>query len=137
ESEEVNEGENLEENVEWETQSMEEIISKNVNVEQQAQVQGEMKEKEAEVADSGSRETFYDTVEKDRITNKGVSTPTAPPVKKQKVWSIFTGVEPSGSLPDFELIHLQAEFARALQANSRFKELLHTIKPNRPASQKP
>ncbi|GAB2290021.1 hypothetical protein Dimus_024315 [Dionaea muscipula] len=30
---------------------------------------------------------------------------------------------PSGHLPDFDLLHLQVEFARALQANTRFQEL--------------
>ncbi|GAB2275850.1 hypothetical protein Dimus_010594 [Dionaea muscipula] len=38
-------------------------------------------------------------------------------------WNIQDhGVDPSGHLPDYELIHLQTEFARALQVNFRFQE---------------
>ncbi|GAB2299251.1 hypothetical protein Dimus_033321 [Dionaea muscipula] len=53
ENEEMNEGENLEENAVWETQSEEQVVPKHVNDEPATPVQGgaEMKEKEVEVVE--------------------------------------------------------------------------------------
>ncbi|GAB2266198.1 hypothetical protein Dimus_001222, partial [Dionaea muscipula] len=48
-------------------------------------------------------------------------TPVQPSVQQKK--KTDTGVDPlgpSGSMLDFDLLHLQAEFARALQWNTRF-----------------
>ncbi|GAB2278402.1 hypothetical protein Dimus_013086 [Dionaea muscipula] len=42
--------------------------------------------------------------------------------KKQKGKSTARGVDPSGTIPDYDLIHLQVEFDRALKTNARFQE---------------
>ncbi|GAB2271244.1 hypothetical protein Dimus_006086 [Dionaea muscipula] len=64
EHEELNEGEN-EQNKEadfvWE--QVEEVVPESVNDEPEAQVQGGLKEKEAEIEESGSGEKFYDVVD--------------------------------------------------------------------------
>ncbi|GAB2266213.1 hypothetical protein Dimus_001234 [Dionaea muscipula] len=44
------------------------------------------------------------------------------------------GVDPSDTIPDYDLIHLQAEFDRAFKASTRFQELLQQIKPKPSAS---
>ncbi|GAB2276467.1 hypothetical protein Dimus_011191 [Dionaea muscipula] len=106
--ENVNQGENLEENVEWETQSEEEVATEDVNfVEPEVQVQGEVKEKEPEID----------------VYQKG-KTKTA-------------GVDPSGNLPDHVLLYMQAEMDQVLKPNSRFQELYQQLKSKPPTSPKP
>ncbi|GAB2299495.1 hypothetical protein Dimus_033562, partial [Dionaea muscipula] len=122
-----------------------------VQVEEEAKVQGESQEKQAdEGADLGSGDQFYDVVDDERPVDEDVSTPEVPtpavlaaPVQtsvQPKGMTVVTGVYPSGPsghLPDFELIHLQAEFTRALQANTRFQELYQQLKSNPSTSPKP
>ncbi|GAB2279234.1 hypothetical protein Dimus_013884, partial [Dionaea muscipula] len=116
----VNEGVNQEENFEWE------------QVEEETEFQGEPKETEAEGAGTKSVEELFDVEDGGKVTAEDASTPAAQPVQ-QKLKSTSRGVDPSGSLPDFDLLHLQAKFARALQANTRFQELYQKMKPNTPS----
>ncbi|GAB2266477.1 hypothetical protein Dimus_001485 [Dionaea muscipula] len=112
-------------------------------VEEEAQTEGE-REKEAE---SESGEKFYDAMDDERSVDMDVTIPDATvpvaPVQvsaQQKGKTEVTGVDPSGPsghLPDFELIHLQAKFARALQANARFQELYKQMQSNPSTSPKP
>ncbi|GAB2299433.1 hypothetical protein Dimus_033501 [Dionaea muscipula] len=55
--------------------------------------------------------------------------------RKGKIVTI--GVDPSGNLPDYLLLHLQAEMDRALKANSRFQELFQKTTSNPTTSTKP
>ncbi|GAB2265719.1 hypothetical protein Dimus_000757 [Dionaea muscipula] len=144
ENEEVNQEENQDINIEWETESEEEAIQETVHVEPKAQAEGGPTEKEVVNEDSGSREKFYDAVgstDEDGASPDVVVPALAVQVSVQKKDETrTTGVDPSGplsSLPDFELIHLQAEFARALQANTRFQELYQQLKSNPTTSTKP
>ncbi|GAB2267854.1 hypothetical protein Dimus_002830, partial [Dionaea muscipula] len=59
--------------------------------------------------------------------------------RKGLQWNIHDhGVDPSGHLPNYELIHLKDEFARALQANFRFQEPYRKMKSTPlPSSPKP
>ncbi|GAB2281585.1 hypothetical protein Dimus_016164 [Dionaea muscipula] len=120
ETEAVNEEEILAENVEVKNQK-ENFKLESVN--EEVELQGEQIEKEAKGVDIESVEEFFDAVEEERTTSEDVSAPAARENVQQKGKTKTTGVYPSGSLPDFDLQHLQAEFARALQANSRFQEL--------------
>ncbi|GAB2283647.1 hypothetical protein Dimus_018150 [Dionaea muscipula] len=93
---------------------------------------------EAEGAESGSREKYYDAVDEERFAEVDVATPKVvvpvPTIQTsvlQKEKTTSSGVDPSGPsghLPDLELIYLQYEFARALQANTSFQELYQQMK---------
>ncbi|GAB2295292.1 hypothetical protein Dimus_029465 [Dionaea muscipula] len=96
------------------------------------------------------RDQFFDAVDDERpadhdVPASAVLTPIVlvAPVQtsvQPTGKTVVTGVDPSGPLghlPDFELIHLQAEFPRALQANTRFQELYQQLKSNPPTSPKP
>ncbi|GAB2296557.1 hypothetical protein Dimus_030668 [Dionaea muscipula] len=74
----VNQEDNEETDFVWE--QVEEVLPENENVEQEGQVQGEMKEKEAEVQDSGSGEKFYDDVDgiDERQADEDVVAPAVP-----------------------------------------------------------
>ncbi|GAB2295050.1 hypothetical protein Dimus_029234 [Dionaea muscipula] len=109
-NEEMNQGENPEENFECE------------QVEEDVEIQGEQNEKEVEGAGTESVEKFFDDEDRGKAIAEDVLTHEAQPVQQQ-VESTGRGVDPSGSLPDFDLLHLQEEFARALQANTKFQEL--------------
>ncbi|GAB2278260.1 hypothetical protein Dimus_012950 [Dionaea muscipula] len=139
-NEEINEGQNQEENFDW------------VQVEEEAPVHGEPIEKDAEICDSGSGEKFYDAEDVERPADEEVTTPIMDvpalevPVAlvdqsiQSKGKKVTTRVDPSGplgSLPDFDIIHLQAEFARAPQANTNFQELYRQLKSNPTTSPKP
>ncbi|GAB2276024.1 hypothetical protein Dimus_010766, partial [Dionaea muscipula] len=106
-----------------EVEDEEEGTPENEQVEDDAEVEGEPMETEAEVEESGSEDKYFDAVDEERFVDKGVTAPTAQPVKR-KGKSITTGVDPSRRLRDYDLLHLNANFARALQANTRFQELL-------------
>ncbi|GAB2268751.1 hypothetical protein Dimus_003697, partial [Dionaea muscipula] len=112
-----------------------EILVENVEVKNEG---GETKEKEAEVKDSGSGEKFYDVVDgiDERPADEDVAAPAvpaAPPIEtnvQQKGKTMTTGVDPSGSLSDSVLLHLQVEMDRALKTNTRFHELYQQLKSN-------
>ncbi|GAB2286699.1 hypothetical protein Dimus_021093 [Dionaea muscipula] len=70
---EMNEEENMEENVVWETENEEEVVLEDVNVENDAQVQGEAKVTEVEVEDSGSGEKFFYDVDAERVDDEDAS----------------------------------------------------------------
>ncbi|GAB2294712.1 hypothetical protein Dimus_028907 [Dionaea muscipula] len=105
--------------------------------EEVAEVQGEQGEKEAEIDGSGSEDQFYDAEEGETPATEDV--PTAPVVidEKKKGKTQSSRVDPSESLPDYDLLHLQVEFARALQSNIKFQELLQQVKPNPQPHQNP
>ncbi|GAB2299745.1 hypothetical protein Dimus_033799, partial [Dionaea muscipula] len=86
-------------------------------------LRGEQNEKEVEIAGFGSVEEYFDVVDEERTVDEGVTTPAAQPVK-QKEKSTGRGVDPSRSQPDYDQLHLQAEFDRAFKVNARFQELL-------------
>ncbi|GAB2292807.1 hypothetical protein Dimus_027041 [Dionaea muscipula] len=71
-----------------------------------------------------------------RPTSEDVSAPTAQANVQQKGKTKTIGVDPLGSLPDYDLLHLHVNFARALQAKSRFQELLQQVKPRTSTSPK-
>ncbi|GAB2271295.1 hypothetical protein Dimus_006137 [Dionaea muscipula] len=95
---------------------------------------GEHIEKQADKdEDSGTGEKFYDVVDDKRAVDEDTAAPavevpasavlvdpTSAPAEG-KITS--SGVDPSSSLTDYDLLHLQAKFARALQGNTRFQEL--------------
>ncbi|GAB2281294.1 hypothetical protein Dimus_015895, partial [Dionaea muscipula] len=95
-------------------------------VEEDTEVQGEPKETEVVIDESGSRDKFFDVVDEENTVNEGV---TAQPVQ-HKLKSTRRGVDPSGSLPDYDLLHLQANFDRALKVNARFQKLLQKVNPH-------
>ncbi|GAB2299579.1 hypothetical protein Dimus_033642 [Dionaea muscipula] len=104
--------------------------------EEAAEVEGEPKESEVEVEGSGSGDKFYDVKEGKIATTEDTPTPAAKPGLKKKGKTTDSGVNPSSHISDYDLLHLQAEFARALQANSRFQDLLQQNKPKPPTSPK-
>ncbi|GAB2268708.1 hypothetical protein Dimus_003658 [Dionaea muscipula] len=104
--------------------------------EEAAEVQEEQNEEEAKTIGSISIVEYFDVMDEERIVDEGATTPAAQP-DKQKKKSTGKGVDPSGSLPDYDLLHLQVEFAKALQVNSRFQELYQKMKPNILALPKP
>ncbi|GAB2294671.1 hypothetical protein Dimus_028867 [Dionaea muscipula] len=141
---EVNEGENLEGNFEREA------------VNEEGELQGEQIEKEAESAEAESGEKFDDVVEGEgtidevveapAVVDKVVEVPAAPanpdaPAIQTRVQpkgkTQTIGVDPSGSLPNIVLQHLQAEMDRALKGNSRFQELYQQLKSKPLTSPKP
>ncbi|GAB2268965.1 hypothetical protein Dimus_003900, partial [Dionaea muscipula] len=108
---------------------------------------GEQTEKEAEGAESGSGEKYYDAADEERFAEVDVAAQEvvvlAPAIQTnvlQKEKTTSSGVDPSGPsghLSDLELIQLQAEYARALQSNTRFQELYQQMKSKPSASPKP
>ncbi|GAB2299297.1 hypothetical protein Dimus_033369 [Dionaea muscipula] len=105
-----------EENFEWES------------VNKDAELQGEPREKEVAADDSRSGKKFYDAEEGETIVAEDVPAAPVVTVEQKKEKNTGTGVDPSGHLPDFDLLHLQIEFAQALQANTRFQELYQQMK---------
>ncbi|GAB2278634.1 hypothetical protein Dimus_013311, partial [Dionaea muscipula] len=100
---------------------------------------GEQHEPEIDTAKAAGLdivEEFFDAMDEGKTTGDAAAPPVQPSMQ-QRGKGKTTGVDPSRHLPDFDLIHLQAEFARALQANSRFQELLQQVKPNPPTSRNP
>ncbi|GAB2286480.1 hypothetical protein Dimus_020879 [Dionaea muscipula] len=97
------------------------------------EVEGEQPEQEAEItkaAGSESIKEFFDAKDEGKATEDDAPT-TQPDVKqKQKGKSTAGGVDPSDTISDYDLLHLQAEFDRALKENERFEELLQQIKLN-------
>ncbi|GAB2270942.1 hypothetical protein Dimus_005802 [Dionaea muscipula] len=91
--------------------------------EETATVEGKPKEKEAITDDTGSGDKFYDAEEGETPATEVVPAAAVMTVEQTKEKNIGTRVDPSGHLLDFDILHLQAEFARALQANTRFQEL--------------
>ncbi|GAB2266476.1 hypothetical protein Dimus_001484 [Dionaea muscipula] len=150
---EVNEIEN-EENEE-EAKDTDEVENKGQNqqvdfdwevVNEEVHVEGEQVEKEDEIDDFGSGEKFYDVVDDERPVNEDISAPavevpaSAVPdvaIDKQQGKAKSSGVDPSSSLNDYDLLHLQVEFVRAFQRNTRFQELYQQLKTNPPTSPKP
>ncbi|GAB2290088.1 hypothetical protein Dimus_024378 [Dionaea muscipula] len=124
-----------------------------VQVEEETELQEEEQaEKEAEVEDSGSGEKFFDAMDDVEdptgvtapVPNVIAPAPTVPdmlvPVPDQQKGKIAAGVDPSGpsgSILDFNLLHLQAEFDRALHRNTRFQELYQELQSKPPTSPKP
>ncbi|GAB2302178.1 hypothetical protein Dimus_036195 [Dionaea muscipula] len=122
-----------------------------VQVEEEVEFQGEEQtEKEAEKGEnSGFGEKFFDALsDEGPVEAPDVVVPTAPevsvvlttPTVQQTTKRTSTGVNPSGpsgSMLDFDLIHLQDEFAGALQRNTRFQELYQQMKSKPPTSPKP
>ncbi|GAB2285751.1 hypothetical protein Dimus_020188 [Dionaea muscipula] len=115
---ELNEEATQEGNLEWEV------------VNEEAQLKEEQTERETYGGDSGLGDKFFDVVEEvdkgyvDEVTQApAVPVALVHPSVQPKGETKVSGVDPSGPsghLPDFELIQLQAEFAQALQANIRF-----------------
>ncbi|GAB2281195.1 hypothetical protein Dimus_015799 [Dionaea muscipula] len=85
---------------------------------EEVKVVGEQQEKEAEIDGSGDK--FFDSVDEENTIDEGVTTPAAQPIN-QKEKSTGRGVDPSGSLPDYDLLHLQENFNGALKANAQFQ----------------
>ncbi|GAB2296689.1 hypothetical protein Dimus_030798 [Dionaea muscipula] len=115
-----NKGQNQQADFDWE------VLNEEVHVE------GEQVEKEDEIDDSASGEKFYDVVDDERPIDEDISAPVVEvpvpafpdvAIDKQQEKAKSLGVDPSSSLTDYDLLHLQAEFARALQRNTRFQEL--------------
>ncbi|GAB2299086.1 hypothetical protein Dimus_033157 [Dionaea muscipula] len=114
---------------------------------EEAEVQGEHIEKQVDKdEDSGSGEKFYDVVDDKRPVDEDiagpaveVSAPAIPDVAidKQQEKAKSSGVDPSSSLTDYDLFHLQAKFARALQRNTIFQELYQPMQPKPPTSPQP
>ncbi|GAB2288503.1 hypothetical protein Dimus_022832 [Dionaea muscipula] len=110
-NEEVKQKNNPEENFEWE------VVHEEV----------ELQEKEVAFGESRSGEKFYDALDEERPAHMDITAPAAPvfpdPVTPAQACvqpegkTNASGVNPSGSsghLSDFDFIHLQDEFARAL-----------------------
>ncbi|GAB2281188.1 hypothetical protein Dimus_015792 [Dionaea muscipula] len=129
----TNEGQNNQSDFDW------------VQVEEEEELQGEEQaEKEAEGTNTGSGEKYYDAVDEERPDDVDVwvsymaapaptvlETPVQPSVQQKK--KTDSGVDPTGpssSMLDFDLLHLQAGFARALQRNTRFQEHQSLRKPS-------
>ncbi|GAB2286481.1 hypothetical protein Dimus_020880, partial [Dionaea muscipula] len=124
ENEEVNEEGNQEENVEEEEDSektVEEERAEESTLDdfEWEQVEGEQNITDAEVVGSYTIEESFNVVDEEHTVGEGVTNPAAQPVK-QKGKSIARGVDPSRTILDFDLFHLQAEIDRALKANTRF-----------------
>ncbi|GAB2294648.1 hypothetical protein Dimus_028844 [Dionaea muscipula] len=119
EVEAMNEEENVPENVEVEEENSENTVEKDKTAKstpvgfQREQVKGEQHEQDVDIAKT-----------------------VAQPVKQQGK-TTGSGVDPSGIILDYDLLHLQAEMNRALKANIRFQELYQNIKPNPPTSPRP
>ncbi|GAB2270926.1 hypothetical protein Dimus_005786, partial [Dionaea muscipula] len=104
--------------------------------EETAEVQGEQTETEAKDARFGYIEEYFDVEDEGHTATEDA--PIAPVVtdKKKKGKSRGSGVNPLGRPPDYDLLHLQAEFDRALKVNARlalkvnarFEKLLQTVK---------
>ncbi|GAB2268593.1 hypothetical protein Dimus_003548 [Dionaea muscipula] len=117
EAENEEENESKDEETTTEVEDKEEVVPENEQVEKKAEVQGEPKETEAVINESGSGDKFFNAVDEENNVDEGVTTLAAQPVK-QKVKSTSRGVDSSGSIPDYDLLHIQAEFDRALKANA-------------------
>ncbi|GAB2299802.1 hypothetical protein Dimus_033856, partial [Dionaea muscipula] len=108
ENEEVNQGENQEINVEWETETENEEVVVPEDVEPEAPVHGEPTEKEVVNEDSRSGEMFFDAVGEERSADEDgvtldvvVLAPTVPVTPAQTSVQLegkqnATGVDPSG-----------------------------------------
>ncbi|GAB2294717.1 hypothetical protein Dimus_028912 [Dionaea muscipula] len=104
-------------------------------VNEEVELQGEQVEEEAQTEGEPEKEAekFYDVDERfvdnhvpDPAILEAPAIPKAPVSQthaKPKGKTTSTGVDPSGSLPDNVLLHLQAEMDRALKRNTRFQEL--------------
>ncbi|GAB2303251.1 hypothetical protein Dimus_037246 [Dionaea muscipula] len=139
------------ENVEMDEEEAAQQDFYRVQVEEEVEFQGEEQtEKEAEKGEnSGFGEKFFDALsDEGPVEAPDVVVPTAPevsvvlttPTVQQTTKRTSTGVNPSGpsgSMLDFDLIHLQDEFAGALQRNTRFQELYQQMKSKPPTSPKP
>ncbi|GAB2283992.1 hypothetical protein Dimus_018473 [Dionaea muscipula] len=75
-------------------------------VEEEAQVEGEQNEKEVEIAGSGSVEEYFDAADEGHTTTEDVPTAPVVTVEQKKRKHIDSGVDPSGTIPDFDLLHL-------------------------------
>ncbi|GAB2290744.1 hypothetical protein Dimus_025017 [Dionaea muscipula] len=106
----------------------------------EAELQGEEQdEKEAEDENSGSGEKFFYAMD-DVEDPVDVTAPGSDVIATAPKGNTAVGVDPSGpsnNMLDFDLLHLQAEFARDLQRNTRFQELYQELKSKTPSSQKP
>ncbi|GAB2297228.1 hypothetical protein Dimus_031340, partial [Dionaea muscipula] len=91
--------------------------------------QPEQSEKEAVATSTETAEDFFDAEDGGKVADVNDTTPVTQPGLKKTGKSTARGVDPSGTIPDYDLIHLQVEFDRALKANTRFQELLQQIKP--------
>ncbi|GAB2290457.1 hypothetical protein Dimus_024736 [Dionaea muscipula] len=108
-------------------------------MEEEQNEEGEQHEPEINTAKAAGSDTFEEfsyAMDEGQTAGDVVASLVQPSVQ-QRGKGKTTGVDPSGHLPDFELIHLQAEFARALQANTRFQELYQQMKSNPSTSPKP
>ncbi|GAB2265998.1 hypothetical protein Dimus_001028 [Dionaea muscipula] len=94
---------------------------------------GKKVEEVVEAAGSDSVDKFFDAEEGETVTAELPGTSIAQPDMKKKGKGRDRGVNLSGTIPDYDLIHLQAEFDRALKVNARFQELLQQVKPHPPA----
>ncbi|GAB2273461.1 hypothetical protein Dimus_008253 [Dionaea muscipula] len=123
---EMNEGEAVQQDFDW------------VQVEEDAELQGKNK----------LRKKLRKVKIQGPVEAPDVVVPAAPevsvvlttPVVQQAMKRTSTGVDPSGtsgSTLDFDLLHLQAEFDRVLQRNTRFQELHQKMKSKPPNSPKP
>ncbi|GAB2299249.1 hypothetical protein Dimus_033319 [Dionaea muscipula] len=94
---------------------------KNEESEEEAKDDDKVENKD-EIDDCGSGEKFYDAMDEERLADEVVPAPTVPDVAidKQQEKANSLRVDPSSSLTDYDLLHLQVEFARALQRNTRF-----------------
>ncbi|GAB2272808.1 hypothetical protein Dimus_007628 [Dionaea muscipula] len=113
-------------------------------------IDGEHTEKQAEEnTDSGSGDKFFyamDDVEDPADVTAPISDVIAPEFQmcqfssrsiEGKTRRRVAPLGPaSGSMLDFDLLHLQAEFARVLQRNTRFQELYQELKSKTPSSPK-
>ncbi|GAB2285822.1 hypothetical protein Dimus_020261 [Dionaea muscipula] len=103
-----------------EVENEEEVAPAVEQVEEDAEVEGQPKETEAEVDGAGSGDKFYDAEEGETATAEDTPTPAAQPYAQQQGKTTDSAVDPSGHIPDYDLLHLQDEFSRALQTNTRF-----------------
>ncbi|GAB2276435.1 hypothetical protein Dimus_011160 [Dionaea muscipula] len=97
------------------------------------------KEKEDRSARSTLAAFEWEQVEEATEVKRDFTTATDQPIVEKKFGQMRKdrGVDPSGTTPDYDLIHLQAEINRALKASTRFQELLQQIKPTPPTSPRP
>ncbi|GAB2265494.1 hypothetical protein Dimus_000544 [Dionaea muscipula] len=128
-NEEENEEETMEEN--------EEGIDSEKTVEEDksakstpADFEWEQVKEETKAAGSDTIEEFFDAEDGGKFADVGVTDPADQPMVQQKRKGKAKGVDPFGTIPDYDLIYLQAEFDRALKTNPRFQELLQQINPN-------
>ncbi|GAB2270911.1 hypothetical protein Dimus_005772 [Dionaea muscipula] len=73
-------------------------------VEEEAQVKGEQQEKEAEIDGSGSVEEYFDAKDDGHTATEDVPTATVVTDEKKKRKSKSSGVDSSGTIPDFDLL---------------------------------